>query len=157
MIDVESLCERFKFGDIDSIFISIYSYLLIGFFILFATYEQKFLSLDLHAQIFLMLGISYPISCIFAGLLDDFEDGPKEESYGYGYFYRSAKASVMASIWYISFFSLFYIIKHMDVFSYNDNFDQIIALIIILSGFVFANSMRHFANKEKQRPEPVTS
>lgn len=138
MIDVESLCDQFKLGGIDKIIISIYSYFLVGFFILFTTYEQRFLGLELHIQTFLAMGISFPISVLFTGLLENFDATIDEESDGNGFFYQSAGASVIASIWYIGFFSLFYIIKHIEIINYNNEFDQIFALIIILSGFVFA-------------------
>lgn len=136
MIDVESLCDRFKFGDIERIFVCFYSYFLIGFFILFSTYEQNFLDLEIHVQIFLMLGISFPISLLFILIRDDFED---KEGNKYGVFYQSTGASALASIWYIGSFSLFYIIKHIEITNYNNKFDPIIAIVIILSGFIIAH------------------
>ena len=64
MLDIESFCDRFKFGDIEDIFITIYSYFIIGFLILFTIYEQNFLVLDFHVQFLLSIAISLPVTLI---------------------------------------------------------------------------------------------
>ena len=161
MLDIESFCDRFKFGDIDEIFITIYSYFIIGFLILFTTYEQKFLSLELHIQILLSIAISLPVTGITAiigygsefisEIADEFEENDDVEDDDddvedddddveddddvddvKGFFYESSGVSLLSSLFYSIAFSLFYIIKHLEVIEYNNQFDPVIAVSIII-------------------------
>lgn len=133
MVDFESLFKGFKIGDLERIYICIYSYFIIGFIILFATFEHKFLELELHEQIFLMLGISFPITTLFMFISGKFKDGPEK----YGIFYQGTGVSALGSIFYSIFFSLFYVFKNI-IIDFDSKFNLLIALIIIILGFLFA-------------------
>ena len=155
MLDIESFCDRFKLGDIEDIFIMIYSYFIIGFLILFTTYEQKFLALELHIQILLSIAISLPVTSITAIIgyipkiiIEIVEENVEEENVEEdveeenveeenvegdrkGLFYETVGISFVTSIFYSIAFSLFYMIKHLEVIKYDNKFDPVIAVTII--------------------------
>ena len=86
----------------------------------------------MHTQIILSIGISLPIISLPA--LTSFSAGKfekiakKEE----GFFHASIPIYFLASIYYSTFFSLFYVIKHLEILNYDNKMNPIIACIIIL-------------------------
>ncbi len=143
MTDIESLCKRFKFGDIEDIFVIIYSYFIIGYLVLFTTYEQNFINLQIYSQIILSVAISFPIMGITAilGLLyksiDKSEESTNKMNKGRkekpGFFYETTVISFLASVYYTSIFSLIYILKHSKTIEYNSySFDPVTIVIDIL-------------------------
>jgi hypothetical protein len=157
MFDIESFCKRFKFGDIEDIFINIYSFFIIGYLILFSVYEKNFINLQLHTQILLSLAISLPVTSLtnIIGLFtiateenilkafrkkynknneeenDKIEDKIKDEEKE-GFFYSTINISFLSSIFYSILFSLFYIVKHLKIIEYNSDFDPVIAVVIVV-------------------------
>jgi len=124
--DLESLSVRFISGDIEKIFICIYSYFVVGYLILFTTYGQNFIGLELFTRILLSIGISMPIITISLLLMFSRKKTDPEK----GMFHQYNPELSLASLVLSSFFSLFYVIKPYY------NFSPINALFIIIFCFI---------------------
>jgi len=160
MFDIDTFCKRFKFGDIEDIFINIYSYFIIGYLILFSVYEKNFINLELHTQILLSLAISLPVTSVTVIVgysIKTFVDKEKileiyrkkyninkegeeinkieekfNEKENEGFLYSTIAISFISSIRYSIIFSLFYIVKHLKIIEYDSAFDPVIAVIIVV-------------------------
>jgi len=136
IIDLESLLKQFKSGDLDFFVKCIYAYFLVGYLIIFSIYEQDFLNLELSTQIFLSIGICYPIMFFniiyYENFLTKYNKTEKTEMEANKFknIYESAPLAAISSILYSIFFSLFYIIKQFA--TYENKYDPLIALAIIL-------------------------
>lgn len=130
MFDIDSLSKRFISGDLDRIFICIYSYFVVGYIILFTVFEQNFIGLELFTQVLLSIGISFPITTYSIFILN--RNKTLDETKGL--FCQSIGEMGYVSFSYSTFFSIFYIAKHFT--NYDTNFDPVIALVIIILNFV---------------------
>lgn len=138
MLDFESFCERFKFGDIEDIFIVTYSYLIIGYLILFVTYGQKFILLELHDKILLSIAISYPLTSlttIFWKLPSKNMENKKTEKEGL--FSKNIVVIFVSSVAYSIGFSLFFISNHARGIEYDDVSNSVNAINLIV--FIFGS------------------
>lgn len=166
MSDVKAIMEEFQFGGIERIFICFFSYFIIGYLILFTIYENKFLNLNLHAQVLLAISISFPISTISAIMIsddelteddddelieddddelteDDDDELTEDDDDESEFFYRMKVEFMLLSLYYSMMFSLFYIIKKLDVIHYDSKFDPVIGLAIILFFYVPAKLWKY--------------
>jgi hypothetical protein len=69
MSDIKPFIKTFKSGDLDRVLIFIYSYFIVGYLILFTTYEKSFLNLEFSTQIIFSIGLSFPISLLSTMIL----------------------------------------------------------------------------------------
>ena len=134
MFDINSFFERLKSGDVDDIFVYIYSYFVVGYIILFTVYEQNFTNLELFTQVVLSIGISFPITTSSIILLNPSKTSDDKK----GFFHPSMGEMFFTSFSYSTFFSLFYIAKPLINF-----YGPFSALIIIAFNFVFFRLLRN--------------
>lgn len=136
--DINHIIKEFELGKIERIFICFYSYFIIGYLILFTIYENSFLNLELHSQIFLSIAINFPITTISAVLLTN-KTKDKNTTSGNGYFYEATHEFTIISYFYSIIFVLFYIFKHLDleIFNYDGKFDPVIGLVLIILVYIY--------------------
>lgn len=137
MSNAKDILKEFQMGGIESIFICFFAYFIMGYLILFAIYENGFINLNLHTQIFLSISISFPIATLSSILLFSVRDKELAEKQNGGFFYRLKIEFLLVSLYYSSTFALFYIVKKSDIFNYNSKLDPGIGLIIIFLFYIF--------------------
>lgn len=123
---LESIFKGYKTGEFDKIFIFIYSNFVVGYLILFTTYEKSFLNLELTTQIILSVGISFPILLLSSAILAR----NKTRENGLGGQFQLSKESAIASIMYSLCFSFLYILKIMV--NFDNRFSPILTFIVIM-------------------------
>ena len=136
MFNISDMVKEFKFGGIERIFICFYSYFIVGYFILFVIYENSFINLQFSTQIILAIAISFPTVSI--PVVVEFNksnpktevDPPKTE----GLFYMATGYYYATSIYYTVVFSLFYLLKHLELI--DTKFDPVIGLVLIVLYFI---------------------
>lgn len=131
MGDVEPFLKSFKSGELDKVLVFIYSFFIIGYLILFITYEERFLNLEFSTQIILSTGISFPItifSSIFLAVIKN-----RSLNKDIGFIFQLEGELRFVSFIYSALFSIFYLVKH-SIFSLGDN--SFVALLIITFGLL---------------------
>ena len=139
MIDLESFIERFRLGELDHIFVIIYCYFINGYLILFTTYEQNFINLGIHNQILLSIAISYPLM-VFVRVFVPLPKAIKKNEGNDGILFSAIPNYFIAAALFSCGFSLFYIIKHLEILSYDSKFNSIIAIIITSTSLIILSS-----------------
>ena len=146
--------KGFKSGEVERIFGCVYAYFFIGYLILFAIYEQKFINLELSTQIFLSIAISFPITTMSTFYLTDVninESSNSNNSSNDGFFYKNMAAFYFVSCYYSTIFSLFYLGKNLDLIDSAAEYDPAMGLFLILSYFII---LKLFI--KKTRPLPIS-
>jgi hypothetical protein len=133
MWDINTVIKEFKFGGIERIFVCFYSYFIVGYLILFVIYENSFINLQLSTQIFLAIAISFPITSLPAALYVNKLDTRTDV----GFFYMGTAYFYQASIYYTIIFSIFYLLKHLEMITYNAKLDPFIGVALILSYIIY--------------------
>ncbi|MCZ7356809.1 MAG: hypothetical protein O8C66_03990 [Candidatus Methanoperedens sp.] len=124
---IDSLSKSFEKGELDKIFYFLCGYFLVGYIILFVTYEQNFISLDLVTRILLSIGVSIPITTASIVFL---EKRVGNKDYTKGYLHQHAIEISSLSNTVIPSFMLFYILKK-NTFNYDNSISPFIALGLI--------------------------
>jgi hypothetical protein len=131
---IDTLIKSIKSPEFDKIMIFIYSNFIIGYLILFTTYEKSFLNLEFSTQIILSIGISFPIS-LFSAILW-FNSFKRKKNEKVSVFYQLAHEYVCTIFIYSGLFSIFYLAKHSNLIPHSGLFlifyNPIIALPIIM-------------------------
>lgn len=131
--DLNIVIEKFKLGDIERIFVAVYAYFIVGYLILFVIYENNFTNHDLSTQVFLAIAISYPIITIPSAItINRRLKGQTPEK---GFFYEATAEFSHASYYYSIMFSLFYLVKHLEIINYNGKLDPLVGALIIIIGY----------------------